>query len=458
MEHNVIPTSEIHIAHNWEFADSTARLAFASAVPADVRKLALQLSDNTLWILTDDSPVTWSAVVTKTKAGLSNVDNTADLDKPVSTAQQTALDLKFDKIGGSISGDVVVTGTGRRSSGDMSNGTLSNRWAFQTSTMNGVTGFTILPNGTATTSRYNAHNSSDANNSAYAQFGVTSSAVEIGSSAAGSGTLLPITFLMGGSPRMSISASGGHVTPGADNTQNFGAGSLRWATIYAGTGTINTSDARIKTEVASLSALEIAAAKDLSKEIGRYQFLDAIAKKGDDARLHIGMTVQRAIEVMEVHGLDPMRYGFICHDAWDDQYEEVEDPDGDIVKLEQRPATEVRTVESQEVRMVDGRAVLTTAVQERELPLFDEFEVVDEDGRPVLMHHPAVLDDEGNEIVREAYDEPVIHRVARVEEVETRYSRRLVRAAGDLYSFRPEELLMFIARGFEARLSALENV
>lgn len=34
--------------------------------------------------------------VTKAQVGLGNVDNTSDLDKPVSTAQQEALDLKQD--------------------------------------------------------------------------------------------------------------------------------------------------------------------------------------------------------------------------------------------------------------------------------------------------------------------------------------------------------------------------
>ena len=38
--------------------------------------------------------------VTKAQVGLSNVENTSDADKPVSTAQQTALDLKVDKITG----------------------------------------------------------------------------------------------------------------------------------------------------------------------------------------------------------------------------------------------------------------------------------------------------------------------------------------------------------------------
>jgi len=41
--------------------------------------------------------------------------------------------------------------------------------------------------------------------------------------------------------RVRVASTGGHVTPGADNTQNVGSGSLRWATIFAGTGTINTA-------------------------------------------------------------------------------------------------------------------------------------------------------------------------------------------------------------------------
>lgn len=38
--------------------------------------------------------------VTKDQVGLGNVDNTSDLNKPVSTAQQTALDKKVDKVSG----------------------------------------------------------------------------------------------------------------------------------------------------------------------------------------------------------------------------------------------------------------------------------------------------------------------------------------------------------------------
>jgi hypothetical protein len=156
----------------------------------------------------------------------------------------------------------------------------------------------------------------------------------------------------GATTRLQIDASG-HFNAGADNTQTMGAAAKRWSVVYAGTGTINTSDAREKTAVRDLNAAELRAARRLACEIGAYQFLNAVAEKGDAARLHIGLTVQCAMDIMESEGLDPLRYGFICHDEW--------------------PAD-------------------------------------DEAGTP----------------------------------------------AGDRYAFRPDELLLFIARGFEARLAALE--
>jgi hypothetical protein len=55
--------------------------------------------------------------VTAAQVGLGNVNNTSDANKPVSTAQQAALDKKIDKAGGtfsgnvSIQGDLIVSGT-----------------------------------------------------------------------------------------------------------------------------------------------------------------------------------------------------------------------------------------------------------------------------------------------------------------------------------------------------------
>lgn len=91
----------------------------------------------------------------------------------------------------------------------------------------------------------------------------------------------------------------------------------------------------------------------------------------NDVREHCGLTVQRAMEIMESFGLEPFKYGFICHDEWEEQ-----------------------TVVS-------------------------EYGSLNEDGT----------------------ENPIYKTIP----------------AGDRYSFRLDELNMFIAKGFEARLSALED-
>lgn len=108
----------------------------------------------------------------------------------------------------------------------------------------------------------------------------------------------------------------GALAPATDNTYSFGSPSLRCSVVYSATGSINTSDAREKTNVSQLSENELNAASQMSKEIGTYKFLSSISQKGEGARTHIGMTVQRAIEIMEGNGLNPFEYAFICKDEW----------------------------------------------------------------------------------------------------------------------------------------------
>lgn len=185
---------------------------------------------------------------------------------------------------------------------------------------------------------------------------------------------------------MQITRSSGQLTvagpilPFADNSKSLGNGGLRWSVVYAATGAINTSDARDKTAVSPLSDVEVAAASDLSRAIGTYQWLSSIAEKGsDNARRHAGLTVQSAISIMQAHGLDPMRYGFICYDKWD-------------------------------------------AVPE------------------VWQDSPEESDEDGN-----------------ITQAASRVLVQPGQDAGDRYSFRPDELNLFLARGFAARLDALEK-
>lgn len=60
--HKDIVLAQRHAAHTWEYADAAARTGATGFVAGDVGKIARQLDTNALWILTDDSPVTWVAV------------------------------------------------------------------------------------------------------------------------------------------------------------------------------------------------------------------------------------------------------------------------------------------------------------------------------------------------------------------------------------------------------------
>lgn len=130
--------------------------------------------------------------------------------------------------------------------------------------------------------------------------------------------------------------------PTADNTHSLGDVTGRWSEVFAGNDTINTSDAREKTEIAPFTFDEIEASKQLANEIGTYKFLASIEAKGDSARTHIGLTVQKAIEIMAANNLDPMSYGFICFNSWDEEVEAILDSEGEAVLDEnEQPTYEV---------------------------------------------------------------------------------------------------------------------
>jgi hypothetical protein len=52
----------VHRPYTWEYDDATEREASTGFVAGDVGRLARQLDDNSLWMLTDDDPETWVQV------------------------------------------------------------------------------------------------------------------------------------------------------------------------------------------------------------------------------------------------------------------------------------------------------------------------------------------------------------------------------------------------------------
>lgn len=144
LEHADIPLGEIHIAHSWEYANASALAAAVITDSTQIRKLAMQVDTGALYTLMSINPVVWAPTggpgggsggspvavasegtqitgnlttlnivgagveatavggvvtidvpgvsgVTKNDVGLGNVDNTSDVNKPVSTAQASAI-------------------------------------------------------------------------------------------------------------------------------------------------------------------------------------------------------------------------------------------------------------------------------------------------------------------------------------------------------------------------------
>ena len=126
------------------------------------------------------------------------------------------------------SGNLTFSSTGQRITGDMSNATLANRLAFQTSTTNGNTIVGAFPNGTGTNTRLQLFSASDPANASTASMeaNATSSLVIINADKTGTGTYLPMTFYTGGSERMRL-----------DTTGRFGVGTNNPAVTLQATNT-----------------------------------------------------------------------------------------------------------------------------------------------------------------------------------------------------------------------------
>jgi len=107
--------------------------------------------------------------------------------------------------------------------------------------------------------------------------------------------------------------------PTTNGTLNLGSASFRWATVFAATGTINTSDANLKQDISVLSAAELAVAQTLKTLIRKFRFKDAVALKGNDARIHVGVIAQDVRDAFLAQNLNPEMYGVFCSDTWVDE-------------------------------------------------------------------------------------------------------------------------------------------
>lgn len=123
------------------------------------------------------------------------------------------------------------------------------------------------------------------------------------------------------------------VTPGNDNSTPLGDTVNRWSTVYAGTGSISTSDGREKTNPLSVNELSSVVCGESNSDVIldawgdvsliAFKWLNAIKEKGDDARWHFGVIAQQVKEAFDKHGIDGTIFGLLCYDEWDDQFDTI---------------------------------------------------------------------------------------------------------------------------------------
>lgn len=109
-----------------------------------------------------------------------------------------------------------------------------------------------------------------------------------------------------------------NVSPTVTNTYSLGQDGYRWSNVYAYTSTIGTSDERLKDNIAAPSDALMRAWGKVNFKV--FQFKDAIAKKGDEARIHVGVIAQQIQAAFASEGLDANKYGLFCYDRWEDEW------------------------------------------------------------------------------------------------------------------------------------------
>ena len=105
--------------------------------------------------------------------------------------------------------------------------------------------------------------------------------------------------------------------PTHDNVISSGDSIYRWSVVFAGTGTINTSDEREKQQIGAIDAAVLRAWANVN--FVQYKWNDAVETKGDGARWHFGLIAQQVKAAFEAEGLDAFAYGLLCYDEWDDE-------------------------------------------------------------------------------------------------------------------------------------------
>jgi hypothetical protein len=108
-----------------------------------------------------------------------------------------------------------------------------------------------------------------------------------------------------------------------DNLLNLGDSVSRFNDIYATNGTIQTSDRNEKQDIEELSEAEQRVAVACKGLLRKFRWQDAVAEKGDDARIHFGIIAQDLQDAFAAEGLDAGKYAMFISSTWWETQTEV---------------------------------------------------------------------------------------------------------------------------------------
>jgi len=157
----------------------------------------------------------------------------------------------------------------------------------------------------------------------------------------------------------------------SDNYLDLGTSSRRFDDIYATNATIQTSDRNEKQDIDVLSEAETRVAQACKGLLRKFRWKDAVAEKGDDARIHFGIIAQDLQAAFEAEGLDAGRYAMFTSSTWweaDEVIPAVEAQDAVYETQVDEDGNEVQVLVSEALEAQPERTVTHTYETAEEAP------------------------------------------------------------------------------------------
>jgi len=118
------------------------------------------------------------------------------------------------------------------------------------------------------------------------------------------------------SAAQAVLAPSGSMYSNPNSNVDLGTASNTWDNGYINGGSWSGSDRNLKQDIEDLSEAELRVATALKGLMKKFRLKDAVVKKGDEARIHIGVIAQDVKSAFEAEGLDAYRYALLGEDTW----------------------------------------------------------------------------------------------------------------------------------------------